>query len=244
MHPIEKQLIELGKLKARDYPNRQDQLAAIVRAVEKAPDAAYATITDPAEKWYNDAARAINDQNEITDFDDYDFEEFQKQVDKLVEAQGEADEADEDDADDDVNEGSVEEAADDSDEDVGEAEVKAAPAKKPKTGGRPKKAEKAAASDDEAPPKPKQSVKDKYKTPYDKLSGKKDRYGIYEGTNTSKAVQLYEKGSTVRQVTEVLGGKYRNILKQLAENGHRVEKLEGGVYKVTHKDDVAKKGKK
>jgi hypothetical protein len=80
-------------------------------------------------------------------------------------------------------------------------------------------------------------------TPYDNLTGEKDRFGLFIGTKTQQAVALYEKGATCKQVEMELAGRHRNILKRLALDGHRVEKLEGGVYKITHRDDFGAKVK-
>lgn len=86
--------------------------------------------------------------------------------------------------------------------------------------------------------------KAKRKSPMDYATAPKDRYGVAIGTDTHKAVLMYEKGTTSRELKEKLGGRYYNILTKLAENGHLVEKLPDGVFKVTHKDDRGKKGKK
>lgn len=73
---------------------------------------------------------------------------------------------------------------------------------------------------------------------YTALTGEKDRYGVTKGTKTSMAVAMYEKGATTKQITAELGGRFYNILKQLVKDGHTVEKQEGGVWKLIHKDDV------
>ncbi len=78
-------------------------------------------------------------------------------------------------------------------------------------------------------------------TGYEDITGEKDRYGITIGTKTHKAVLMYEKGVTCKQIEDAIGGRHRNILKQLAKAGHRVEKLGGGVFKVTHSSENGKK---
>jgi hypothetical protein len=111
-----------------------------------------------------------------------------------------------------------------------EPEPDAEPAKGPK----PKKAKE----------KIKEKVKPKItKSPKDYLviTGDKDRFGVILGTKTHEAVKMYVKGTTQNQIVEALGSRYYNILGRLAQEGHRVEKLPGGVWKVTHRDDLTKK---
>ncbi len=90
-------------------------------------------------------------------------------------------------------------------------------AKKAKTASKPKKAKET----DLPPP------------PYNRITGKKSKFGIYEGTKTAQAVAMYERGATVREVTEAMKGRHYNILKKLAQAGHKLEKLGGGVFKIT-----------
>jgi hypothetical protein len=82
-------------------------------------------------------------------------------------------------------------------------------------------------------------------TRYDNLTGERNRYGIIVGTKTHEAILLYEEGITSAGIKEKLGGRFYNILKTLEEKGHRVERLPGGVFKLTHAEDIGtKKGKK
>jgi len=274
---IEDELLEVSKLKAKDYPNRQDELAAILRAMEKVPNKEFDTLSNEAANWYNAAADAINDNQDIPEFDKFEGETSDDHDHEADEAdsdsedddiEGEDDESDPDDEaesdpdedQDEVNEGSVEE-----DEDEPPPPKKTKPKKRVsqeaqdvEAEAKPKKGKKAAAKqaddedssepdaqdEDETPKKPKPKGRKIEKTPYDRLSGAKDKFGLYDGTQTSKAAHLYEQGATVKHVSDVLGGKHRNVLKKLEEFGHRVEKLEGGVYKVTHRDLVPKKAKK
>lgn len=76
---------------------------------------------------------------------------------------------------------------------------------------------------------------------YETITGEKDRYGITLGTKTADAVALYEKGATAKDIQDKVGGKHYNVLKRLEKEGHKVEKLEGGIWKLTHVDDVAGK---
>jgi hypothetical protein len=277
---VEQELLDVTKLKAKDYPNRQDELAAILRAADKIEDKVFDTLSNEAAEWYNAAADAFNNHDDLPDFDEDDDEDTSDDHDhEADEAEADTDDEDDDDNsesedpegdedndddDDEVNEGSVEEdeadeapppktkkrVSKESEDIAAEAEAKTK-----------KKAKKAATKqvadeytlerdpqdddEDEKPKKPKKPAV--AKTPYDRLSGAKDKFGLYDGTQASKAAHLYEQGATVKHVSSVLGGKHRNVLTRLAEFGHRVEKLEGGVYKVTHKDNLnapAKKSKK
>jgi hypothetical protein len=306
---VEQELMDASKFKSKNYPDRQDELAALVRACERMPDAAFDTLSDGAAEWYNKAATAMNEHEDIPDFeepesdDEETSDDTDHEADEAAEDDSEGDsEGDEDeDADDssDVNEGSIEE--DEADESEPPKKKKSAkvseesqreddeePAQKPK-GKQPSKSKKPMVSDDsegtdesdtEGTPKkgrgrpkkaagkvveptpepkdtddgdgdtpaPKQPKAPRGKgghtiTPYDNLTGEKDRFGLFIGTKTQQAVALYEKGATCKQVEMELAGRHRNILKRLALDGHRVEKLEGGVYKVTHKDDFGAKAK-
>jgi hypothetical protein len=306
---VEQELMDASKFKSKNYPDRQDELAALVRACERMPDALFNDLSDEAADWYNKAATAMNEHEDIPDFeepedaddedtsDDHDHEGDEAADDDSADSDSDDDSPDDDDdadTDDDaeeVNEGSIEEdepdevpkkakrknsrvseeSQRDDDEDppkrVAKAPIKgkrgaSAPAegdddeppqKAAKRTGKKAKTEpveesEAEPEDDDADEavapkvqKPKQSNK---RTPYDDLSGEKDRYGLFYGTKTQQAVVLYEKGATCKQVEMELNGRHRNILKRLAKEGHRVEKLEGGVFRVTHIDDVAKEGKK
>jgi len=104
---------------------------------------------------------------------------------------------------------------------------------------KPKKGAKKAPKEPK-PVRPKQDL-----SRYDKISGERDRYGVMIGTKTHDAVLMYEKGVTGAQIFEKLQGRFFNILRDLGKKGHRVEKLPGGIFKLTHQDDVPKnKGKK
>ena len=80
-----------------------------------------------------------------------------------------------------------------------------------------------------------QKVK-RQKTRYDGITGEKDKYGIIVGTKSAEAIKMFEKGRTMAQVTEAIEGTYYNLLRKLVKEGHLLEKLEGSVLKLTHKD--------
>lgn len=77
-------------------------------------------------------------------------------------------------------------------------------------------------------------------TPYDYLSGERDRYGIIVGTKTHDAVLMYERGTSARELLKALGGRHYNILGRLQRDGHKVVRLANHRFRVTHRDDVAK----
>jgi hypothetical protein len=81
-------------------------------------------------------------------------------------------------------------------------------------------------------------------TRYDDLTGEKDRFGVVIGTKTHEAVKMYEAGTTAKELYEKLEGRFYNILSKLQSDGHMVEKLAGGLWKLTHKDDLKKVLKK
>lgn len=73
---------------------------------------------------------------------------------------------------------------------------------------------------------------------YDAVTGEKDKWGVTKGTKTSDAMAMFEAGAFMAEVTEKLGGKYYNALKDIEKDGHRVEKLGNGKTKITHKDEA------
>jgi hypothetical protein len=93
------------------------------------------------------------------------------------------------------------------------------------------------------PAKPKAIQKGTFPEPdYANISGKRNRFGVIDGTKTAEAIKMYVKGASSQDIMERLGGRYYNILKKLMAEGHKVEK-EGSVWKLTHKDDVKTKKK-
>jgi len=206
---IEQEVIDATKFNGKRYKERQDYLAALVRAVDGMDEDDYDNLTDKAADWFTDAAKALNAKHTIPDFEDVpenaadeDDEETEQKRDDDEDEKNDSDEDDEDDED-----------------EADEEEVKTAKKSKakPKSGRKP--------------------VEDPGKR-YPKITGEKDRYGIIMGTKTHDAVLLYEKGASSKDILGALNGRYYNILRKLAEEGHKVEKLPEGVFKLTHKDDL------
>lgn len=230
VHLLEKELVKATKIKALDHEDRQDFLAAVSRAAHKLKDDDYDNLSNEAAIWHKAAVDALNAKEEIPDFDG-----------------SIGDEAPETEADEPEATETEDEASEDEDE-VDEPELELeepAPKKKVAPAAKPAKAEK-------APPKPSKAATKKRleenklkRIKYSELSGEKDKFGIIDGTKTSQAVAMYEKGATTAEIRAALQGRYFNILRKLTADGHLVEKKENGKIYVIHKDDVkAKKAKK
>lgn len=212
MSAVEAEITRLVKVDPEKYDDRQDYLAAVARALERINNDDYDNLSEEAYAWHKVAVEALDEKDPIPDMG----------------------EAPEDDAEPAASIDDEDEAADDDPEDEAEAEDEE-PAPKPKAKTAKKAVEKAKPKAE----KPKR-VPPQNDVKYTELSGEKDRYGVIEGTKTSSAIKLYEKGATTKQIDEEIGGRFMNILKKLAKDGHKVEKLEGGVWKLTHADDAGK----
>lgn len=186
---IEKELVKATKIKAATYPNRQDFLASVARALDKMKADAFDLLSDEAAEWSNIAINAIREKEIIPDFD-----------------------------------GSLETGIALSEE--GEMELPDPKDKAEEAAEKPKKKTK------------KTSEKKPNEIKYTALSGEKNRYGVVKGTKTAQAIEMYERGATGKEIKDTLQGRFYNILKTLSDQGHKVEKGEGGIWKLTHKDDV------
>jgi len=71
----------------------------------------------------------------------------------------------------------------------------------------------------------------------------RDRFGVVEGSRSSEVVRMFEKSASMKDIKEKFGNNYYNILSRMVKEGHRLEKLEGGKMRLTHKDDWGKKAK-
>lgn len=224
MSDIEVELLNATKFRGDKYPDRQDYLAALLVAIDKKlTNDDYELLSDEAVEWHNAAVAAHEAKEEIPDFDGSVQHELPLTDPEHPLHRG----PDADDSEDEDAKPSVE-LYPDSEAASGEEEPPP-PVKKPTKKG-------AAKGKARAERKPVS-----YKNPqpnYTALTGERDKFGITIGTKTHKAVQMYEKGSTASQVEEALEGRYRNILTKLRDDGHKVEKLAGGVFKLTHRDEV------
>lgn len=65
---IEKELLKATNFKKKTFKNRQDYLAAIVRAVNGLENDDFDQLSNEAADWFNQAVRALNSKNELPDF--------------------------------------------------------------------------------------------------------------------------------------------------------------------------------
>lgn len=241
---LEKELVRLTKVKAKGYKDRQDFMAAVVRAVNKVDDETFDLLTDQAVVWFNAAVRAIDSKHTIPEFDEP-LEDGNDELDG--DESGETAEAEGADAPDDAGtaESTVHEDDDRTEPEVGpvgnvvgdepvpDDDVPEVKAKKPR---KPKRVENTTVT---------YAGNEIADLIGDDGMGLKDKFGIIIGTKSHKAVKMHDapEGATMKEVTAALGGTHGNILKAVAKRGHLVEKMGGGRYRVTHKDEL-KNGKR
>jgi len=241
---IEQELLDATKYKGKKGASRENYLAGLVQAVEKMDEDDFDNLSDAAAVWYNDAVAAMNDKDPPPEFADASEEADDESSDEDEDASADGDDDTDADgaADDEEAEDSGAAADDDEDEEGVDSDEEEAPPKKAKT-----KVVKPAKKDSE----PSAYAKAKANKPktdasrYAHITGEKDRFGVVKGTKTSEAVAMFARpqGATAAQIMEALGGRFYNITRTLAANGHHVEKMEGGVLRITHKDDYGKKVK-
>jgi hypothetical protein len=76
---VEKELLKASGFKPRrEYDDRQDYLAALARAVDNMSKDDFDELTNEAADWFNDAAQALNDKTDISDFEKIEDEEPEK----------------------------------------------------------------------------------------------------------------------------------------------------------------------
>jgi hypothetical protein len=261
------------KKSPEDFEDHQEYLSELVLCVEKIKDdKTWDSMQEETYDWLTEAVEAKNKKREIPDFTDAEPEgaEDPDTVEETTDLpltdprnplrrapaqetnseESEPAEVDEETPEEEPEEETIEEVEPEGDsaepegaEPAGEVpeSEEAEPAKKPRkprkgAGGKYLKKKK---GKPDIQPKNKPGKEPDYK----KITGTKDRYGVTEGTKTSMALKMFEKGCTMRDANLELGDNYYVILRKLDKNGHRIEKLENGVLKLTHKDDLSKKGK-
>jgi hypothetical protein len=69
------------------------------------------------------------------------------------------------------------------------------------------------------------------------ITGEMDTYGIAIGTKAHIVAEMFTQGCTMKDVKDVLGSTYYNLLKRLEKSGHKVER-NGHFIKLIHKDNV------
>lgn len=284
---LEQEITAATQVNPDDYEDRQDYLAAAVRALSKLKQDDFENLSEDAFNWHTEAGKALNAKRkdpdmEIPDFDNEaaEAEGVASDDDDEVEVEAEESETTDEVEESETDEDAPAEAADGVDP-VPEEEREIAT--EPAAGTRKNKKVRAPKV---IPPKkdsknrtgwrranigskagPKEGVKgrgintkganlkvlptvggnikprENPKAPlkdYTKLTGAVDRFGVILGTKTADAVAMYEKpeGASAFEIDQKVGGRFYNILKKLELEGHRVERLDDGRWKLTHKDDI------
>lgn len=240
MSEYEKQVCKLTKFKPELYADHQDYLAALVRYVDKwlykhdAKGDLFAEWDDALCNWFDEAVHALNKgEHLLPDFPDREIADSAPAFEPLDE--------------------------EDFSDESGDAETVPDPPKEPEAAAPGPVPEAAPTANPEPtePPKPvpmepatalipakrkKWEVKGptRMPTPYDILTGDKDRYGVIVGTKTHDAILMYERGTSAKEILQALGGRHYNILNRLRREGHKVVKLPKHRFKVYHRDDVEK----
>ncbi len=235
---VEAQIVKVTKVKETAYRIRQDYLAALVRGIDKLSQDEWDNLSDDVVNWHIAAVGQMDKKRPIADFP----ETENAFAESFIGSEGEEDATISDKDSDGMAEaeetslpapsvGSKGNTTESEDTEQAE-EIKE---KKPR--GRPKKVK-------EVKPKKESEWPEKFVNKpeperYAKITGERDRFGITIGTKTSDAVAMYHTadGATLKQVDKAIGGRHFNILGKLAKDGHKVEKLAGGFWRVTHKDD-------
>lgn len=226
MHAVEKEIIDTtGYTSRKKYSDRQDYLGSILNAAVKLTDSDFDDLSDEAAAWINAAVQANNSKEEIPDFD----EELPEDDDDGEETNV----ADEPESDPEEGPEDPEEETDpDEDESGDEDEPEEVVQTKSKAKEKPKKETKTKL----IPPKAKPIKKSDLDNDPEVIL---DKWGCMEGSKNSRALILFERGATTKEVRDAIGGTYYNLIKKLVADGHYLEK-EGSLMKITHKTDKAK----
>lgn len=222
---VEKELLEATNFKPkREYPDRQDYLAAVARATDDLSKDDFDALSNEAADWFNAACEALNDKDEIPDFDG-----------TLGEHPSSSDQDKEPD-DEDEGEDVLGNDEEETDEEEGEVEPAPKAAKPNKKAAKPTKAK------PEPAPKAK---KEKAREPDpSELKSKEhitfDQFGLAHGTQNAEAVAMLQKGCRMKDITNKIGGTYYNVLRRLVKEGHVLEKRGDGTLQLIHRDDVKK----
>jgi hypothetical protein len=256
MSAIEKELLEVTGFKPKKNISREDYLTGIFRLANKLSDDEFDELSADVQDWMNAAGEAVNSRESVPEFpdveteesDDPEDEEASSDEDEDAEIEGEtsddddtesSDDGDAEDADEDeepapkakalkkakpeVDEDEDEEISSDAGDEV-EDDVDE-PSDTRKNNGKPKRG-------------PNKSPLKSPKTPR-AVTSEMDKFGIQKNSKASQAVAMFEKGASMKQIKEKLGGPQNNILLRLQREGHLVERYDG-LIKVTHKDEIPK----
>lgn len=244
MHAIERELVKVSKYKVqRKFDNRQDYLKSLLNAVSKMSDEDFEdNISDESAGWYNKAVEALNTGGKA-DIPDFDELEASDEENEASDADGEVDEDDAEESSD----AETDAEEDESEDDPSEAEVVL---EDDEAEEKPKKGKAKAAKPAKALKPEKAAPKPAKRKASDEEDVQLDKFGCMEGSKNSRALAMFEKSATAKEVKDSIGGTYYNILKKVVADGHQLTK-EGAIMTLTHKDAkkapkaaVAKKGKK
>ena len=252
MSEIEQELRKAWKMRKKDedFETRQDYLVALIRGFDIAcskDDDLFDTISQEAADWFNAATEARNKKLEIEDFPDRELEEAEDEPEEVEEEAESGDEVEDDAEEGDEAEADEADEEPESEEELAAAEEAEAESENEEAEAQAAKKAKAKKTKPEKPAKAEKVAKTPVKKTepnYARLTGEKDKFGIIKGTKTATAVQLYEKGATAKDIKEATGGKFYNVLTKLTSEGHKLEKLPGGIFRLTHKDDIVKPSRK
>lgn len=212
LHPIEQELTEASEFDTdKKYKNRQDYLAALVRAVDRIDEEVFDNLSDEAADWLSNAVKAMNKKEDIEEFEDESGPEPLSDEEPAL--------SDDEPTDDEIEGAEVEVAeTSEGEEEAEEAE----PAPKAKTTPKPRK---------KSEPTP---------TRADSITGELDKFGFVLGTKTSEAMAMLEQGARMKDVKEKFGDTFYTSLKKCVARGHVVTK-EGSTITLTCKDDIKRK---
>lgn len=219
---VEAELVKVTKFKGK-YDDRQDYLAALLHAIDsKLSNDDYDNLSDEAVKWHHAAVKSHEAQEEIPDFEgEAETVDALPLTDTRHPIQKNANRSEDEVLPSSDEDDEAEDTPDTPENDASEEVVKPKPVKKVV-----------------------HPVGSSKRPDYTKITGEKDKWGVIKGTLTARALEMYEQGCTAKQLLDELGGRHYNVLKKMVKEGHKLEKSELGVWKLTHKDSLPPKKEK
>ncbi len=212
---IEFELLNATRFKqdADAFDDRQDYLAALVKAADKLSADDFEELSDEATTWFNKSVKALNTKRPLPDFDPISGNDVDPEVTARIRK--------------------VTNAKLDEHETTSDRSIPATTEISPQEG----------TGDETQADEPQEKSLPKIAKPKivnGELV--KDRFGVVVGTKTAQAVALYNtpSGATIKEIDEKVGGRHMNILKKLVSQGHRVLKLGAGRIQLIHRDDSSK----
>jgi len=240
---VEEKLLEASGFEPRkNYADRQDYLAAVLRSTKDISDKDFDELDDDVTNWINDNAKLLKAKKPLKDFPEVEeaeadaageAEEAEEAVEQEETENGDSEDTGEEDAEESDDSPENSEATEEDEADP--PEEKPAKAGKKATKKETKKPEKA------KPGKPGKEVKAKGKEPTE-ADAELDKYGVMVGTKTHQVLMALEKGTTMKDLKDEFGATFYNKLKELAKAGHHVDK-DGSTFRLIHKDEYGAKAK-